>query len=192
MYKVVSWYLCVVSFYLVSFSDPGMISQERNTAIDNPTFVKESDIVSNENNNEKKDRKINSGKPTIVLKPHKTKDKDKDKEMKTEEVVIDMTINKDPSKAEPSQVDSIQTLPGHASAIDVPGQVSPSDDEEELELEGDNTPQALRKRLPRENVYSNKTVKKRIIPLANLSKVIIDKKQKGEFREEYKVRIKKH
>ena len=174
----------------MSFSDPGMVSQERNTAIDNPTFVKESDILSNENNNEKKDTKINSEKPTIALKPPKTKDKDKDKdkEIKTDEVVVDMTINEVQSKAVPSQVDSIQTLPGHASAIDVPGQATPSDVEEELEIEGDNTPQALRKRLPRENVYSNKTIKKRIIPLANLSKVIIDKKQKGEFREEYKVR----
>ena len=174
-------------FYIVFFSDPGMISQERNTATDNPMFVKESDIISNENNNEKKDTKINSEKPTIAQKPPKTKDKDKDKEMKTEEVVVDMTINEVQSKGLPSEADPIQT-PGHTSAIDVPDQVSPSDDEEELEIEGDNTPQALRKRPPRENVYSNKTVKKRIIPLANLSKVIIDKKQKGEFREEYKVR----
>ena len=172
----------------MSFSDPGMASQERNTAIDNPTFVKESDNVINENNNEKKDTQMNSEKPNIALKPPKTKDKDKNKEIKVDEVLIDMTPNEVQSNAVPSKADSIQAPPLHASAIDVPGQVTPSDDEEELEIEGDNTPQALRKRTPRENVYSNKTVKKRIIPLANLSKVIIDKKQKGEFREEYKVR----
>ena len=135
----------------------------------NPVFVKESDI-----SNEIKARNSNNAETgTMTKKPPpagaKPVVKEKPDTLRVKPVTERLEVN-----------DGAQ------------GSATPSDEEEELEIEGDVTPQTLRKRGPKENIYSNmsnKPAKKRVIPLASLAKVISEKKQKGEFKAEYKVKV---